>query len=89
MDIILVIGNVIVLLVILLEAARIVRRRSGSLLLSAFVALAVAIFAMVSLLSSAALAERAVSATDRGISLAVLVVIAILARDAWASEPVE
>jgi hypothetical protein len=77
----------IVLLLIVVYIPRVVRRDSGSLLLSTLIALAVVIFAMVSFAANAELIA-ATSSLTRGIELVVLLGMAALVRLSEASKPV-
>jgi hypothetical protein len=77
----------IVLLLFVVYIPRVVRRDSGSLLLSILIALAVVIFAMVSFVANAGLIA-ATSSLTRGIVLVVLLGMAALVRLSEASKPV-
>jgi hypothetical protein len=77
----------IVLLLFVVYIPRVVRRDSGSLLLSTLIALAVVIFAIVSFAANAGLIA-ATSSLTRGIVLVVLLGMAALVRLSEASKPV-
>jgi hypothetical protein len=77
----------IVLLLFVVYIPRVVRRDSGSLLLSTLIALAVVIFAIVSFTATAGLIA-ATSSLTRGIVLVVLLGMAALVRLSEASKPV-
>jgi hypothetical protein len=76
----------IVLLLFVIYIPRVVKRDSGSLLLSTLIALAVAIFAMVSFTANAGLIA-ATSSLTRGIVLVVLLGMAALIRLSEAGKP--
>jgi hypothetical protein len=77
----------IVLLLFVVYIPRLVRRDSGSLLLSTLIALAVVIFAIVSFTATAGLIA-ATSSLTRGIVLVVLLGMAALVRLSETSKPV-
>ena len=81
------IADFIVLLLFVVYIPRVVRRDSGSLLLSTLIALAVVIFAIVSFTATAGLIA-ATSSLTRGIVLVVLLGMAALVRLSEASKPV-
>ena len=76
----------IVLLLFVVYIPRLVRRDSGSLLLSTLIALAVVIFAIVSFAATAGLIA-ATSSLTRGIVLVVLLGMAALVRLSETSKP--
>jgi hypothetical protein len=76
-----------VLLLFVVYIPRLVRRDSGSLLLSTLIALAVVIFAIVSFTATAGLIA-ATSSLTRGIVLVVLLGMAALVRLSEAGKPV-
>jgi hypothetical protein len=77
----------IVLLLFVVYIPRLVRRESGSLLLSTLIALAVVIFAIVSFTANVGLIA-ATSSLTRGIVLVVLLGMAALVRLSETSKPV-
>jgi hypothetical protein len=81
------IADFIVLLLFVVYIPRVVRRDSGSLLLSTLIALAVVIFAIVSFTANEGLIA-ATSSLTRGIVLVVLLGMAALVRLSEASKPV-
>ena len=82
-----IIVDFIVLLLFVVYIPRLARRDSGSLLLSALIALAVVIFAIVSFTATAGLIA-ATSSLTRGIVLVVLLGMAALVRLSETSKPV-
>ena len=86
MGILIAVVAAIVLLLYIVHIPGVVRGGSGSSLLSLYVAVAVIIFASVSLAAVAGLIETATS-FHQGILLAALVVMAILVRVSSASKP--
>ena len=86
MGILIAIVAAIVLLLCIVHIPSVVRKGSGSSLLSLYVAVAVIIFASVSLAAIAGLVSTT-SSFNQGILLAALVVMAILVRVSSASKP--
>jgi hypothetical protein len=82
------IADLIVLLMIVWAVVRAVWKGSGSLLLSAGIAVILVLFALVSLAAQSGLAQGSSSLTQIGL-FAFLVVTAILLRVSWVGKSIE
>lgn len=88
MTILLTIADVIVLVTVVISVSRAVWKGQSSALLSAFISLAMPIFALVSLSAASGLAESS-SSSSQGILLVFLVAIAIVAGSSWTKNPAQ